>query len=248
MANSPDRIVAIVQARMGSTRLPGKVLMELGGSTVLSRVLARLRRSRWIDQIVVATTSSGLDHVIDLECQRIGVCCFRGSEDDVLDRFYQTAQNYHAEAVVRITADCPLTDPGLVDDVIQVFQNQHADYANNTVLRTYPRGLDVEVFTYAALSQAWQEASKRYEREHVTPYFYEHPTLFRMTSASGQTDYSRYRWTLDTLEDLRLIRAIYARFRNEDDFSWLDVIAVLEKEPQLAELNGHVLQKSLHGD
>jgi spore coat polysaccharide biosynthesis protein SpsF len=248
MAKSAARIVAIVQARMGSTRLPGKVLMELGGSTVLSRVLARLRRSRWIDQIVVATTCSGLDHVIDLECQRMGVACFRGSEDDVLDRFYRAAQKYHAEAVVRITADCPLTDPELVDDVIRVFRNQHADYANNTVSRTYPRGLDVEVFTYAALSQAWQEASKRYEREHVTPYFYEHPTLFRMTSANGQTDYSRYRWTLDTDEDLRLIRAIYARFRNQDDFSWLDAIAVMEKEPQLAELNGNVLQKSLHGE
>jgi spore coat polysaccharide biosynthesis protein SpsF len=247
MSSFDGKIVAIVQARMGSTRLPGKVLMDLGGSTVLCRVVARLRRSRCITQIVVATTSSGADDAIDIECQRIGVSCFRGSEGDVLDRYYQAARQYRAGAVVRITSDCPLIDPELVDDVVRVFQSQHADYANNTLLQTYPRGLDVEVFTSSALGRAWESASKAYESEHVTPYFYEHPDLFRLTSTKAQNDYSRYRWTLDTSEDLRLIRAIYASFENRDDFAWLDAVALMEREPQLAALNAHVLQKSVHG-
>jgi spore coat polysaccharide biosynthesis protein SpsF len=241
------KVVAIIQARMGSTRLPGKVLMDLGGETVLARVLGRLRRAIMIEEIVVAITDSAADDAIIRECERLEASCFRGSEDDVLDRYYEAARMFAAEVVVRITSDCPVIDPDLVDETIGAFQVQCGDYCSNSFPRTYPRGLDTEVFTMNALEQAWRHAHQPYEREHVTPYFYEHPELFRLVSHQGQIDYSQYRWTLDTEEDRELLREIYARFDNKDDFSWREVIQLMEREPELAELNSHVIQKTLHG-
>jgi spore coat polysaccharide biosynthesis protein SpsF (cytidylyltransferase family) len=237
--------LAIIQARIGSTRLPGKVLMDLGGRTVLGRVIRRLRRSQHITKIVVATTTVPADEAIVRECECLGIACFRGSEDDVLDRYYQTLRVNSADAVVRITSDCPLIDPQLVDETIRVFADEHADYASNVFPRTYPRGLDTEVFTSAALERAWREAREPHEREHVTPYFYERPESSRLASMSGTVDYSQYRWTLDTPADLELLRAIYSRFDNRDDFHWQDVIALMKREPELAELNSQVLQKSV---
>ena len=239
------KILAIIQARMGSSRLPGKVLMDLGGESVLARVVHRLKRSHEIDQIVVATTREAADDKIVEACASLQVTCFRGAEHDVLDRYYQAAHSYPADAVVRITSDCPVIDPGLVDETVTVLMDRKADYASNVFPRTYPRGLDTEVFTVAALDRAWSDACEPYQREHVTPYFYEHPETFRMASVSGNVDYSHYRWTLDTPEDLELLRAIYSHFDNRDDFHWQEVIHLMEREPELAELNSRVLQKSL---
>ena len=241
-------ILAIIQARMGSGRLPGKVLMDLGGETVLARVVSRLKRSREIDNIVVATTSTPADEAILTECQRLEVGCFRGSEIDVLDRYCQAAHANAAHTVVRITSDCPLIDPPLVDETIRVFRDERADYASNVFPRTYPRGLDTEVFTGAALDRAWSEAREPHQREHVTPYLYEHPQIFRLASACGKADYSRYRWTLDTREDLHLLRTIYSRFDGCDDFSWQEVLQLMEREPELEELNSQILQKSVRED
>ncbi len=239
------KTIAIVQARMGSKRLPGKALVDLGGETALGRVLRRLKRATSMAQVIVATSTSSSDDRILGECDRFDVECFRGSELDVLDRYYGAANAYRADTIARITADCPLIDPALVDETFCLFQQQQADYASNSLRRTYPRGLDVEVFTISGLKRAWQNALKPYEREHVTPYFYEHPELFRLASVIGTTDYSQYRWTLDTAEDLQLLRAVYERFEGDDTFSWRDVIALMEREPQLAELNCNVVQKSL---
>jgi spore coat polysaccharide biosynthesis protein SpsF len=236
---------AIIQARMGSSRLPGKVLMDLGGETVLSRVVRRLQRSQEIDQVVVATSTASPDEDIVGECERLQVSSFRGSEGDVLDRYYQAAHLYDAKVVVRVTSDCPLIDPELVDQTIRVFRDQCADYTNNLFPRTYPRGLDAEVFSVAALDRAWREASQPHQREHVTPYLSEHPEIFRLASLSSSVDYSRYRWTLDTSEDLKLLRFIYSRFENREDFGWQDVIALMEREPELAEINSQILQKSV---
>jgi spore coat polysaccharide biosynthesis protein SpsF len=248
VSSSPTRpdtkVVAIVQARMGSTRLPGKVLMDLGSDTVLSRVVRRLRRARLVNEVVVATTTAAADDAIVLESERLGVSSFRGSEDDVLDRYYHARQEAEAETVVRITSDCPLIDPELVDETIKLFLNEHADYASNVLTRKFPRGLDAEVFTAAALEKAWRDAREPHQREHVTPYLYEHPELFRLVSARGEVDYSFYRWTLDTTADLRLLREIYARFGNHDTFGWREVIALMEAEPSLTQLNSHVIQKS----
>jgi spore coat polysaccharide biosynthesis protein SpsF len=241
------KIAAIVQARMGSTRLPGKVLMDLGGETVLARVVGRLRRAMLVNEIIVATTDSVADDAIVQECHRLEVPSFRGSENDVLDRYYQAARVFAAGVVVRTTSDCPAIDPELVDETIVVFQQQGGDYASNSFPRTYPRGLDTEVFTMDAIERAWHNTREPYEREHVTPYFYEHPELFRLVSLRGRIDYSEYRWTLDTAEDLQLLRTMYARFGNLDAFSWGEAIQLMEREPELAELNSGVVQKALHG-
>jgi spore coat polysaccharide biosynthesis protein SpsF len=240
-------ITAIIQARMGSTRLPGKVLMDLGGKSVLARVVERLRRTTRINEIIVATTNSVADDAIVRECHQLGVSSFRGSENDVLDRYYRAARLCGAAAIVRITSDCPVIDPQLVDETIQMFQQQRADYSSNVFPRTYPRGLDTEVFTVAALEQAWRDAHEPYQREHVTPYFYQRSELFKLVSRHGQIDYSQYRWTLDTAEDLELLRTIYERFGNEDAFTWHDVIQLMEREPELAEVNSCVVQKALQG-
>jgi spore coat polysaccharide biosynthesis protein SpsF len=248
MGKTRPKVAAIVQARVGSTRLPGKVLMDLSGDTVLARVLCRLARATQIDEIVVATTTAAADEAIVRESQRLGFPWFCGSEDDVLGRYYQAAQAFDVDVVVRVTSDCPLIDPELVDETVHSFFGQQADYASNALSPTYPRGLGTEVFTREALHRAWDETDQGYEREHVTPYFYEHPQLFRLVSVVGPTDYSHYRWTLDTPADLELIRAIYARMSNRDDFGWRDALALMESEPELAKINSHILQKPLHSD
>ncbi|HXY04547.1 MAG TPA: glycosyltransferase family protein [Terriglobales bacterium] len=241
------KTLAIVQARMGSSRLPGKVLMDLAGETVLQRVVRRLGRAALVNQVVVATSLSPMDDAVVSECNRLGVDHFRGSEADVLDRYYHCAQAFAASRVVRITADCPVIDPALVDLTIRSFGEKFCDYASNALVPGYPRGLDVEVFTLAALTRAWSEARKPYEREHVTPYLYEHPKLFRSVSVNAKRDYGDLRWTLDTVEDLECLRAIYERLGGRNDFCWEDVLQIVQREPQLASMNSHVLQKAVHG-
>jgi spore coat polysaccharide biosynthesis protein SpsF len=213
---------------------------------VLARVVDRLRGAVLVQQIVVATSSLALDDAVASECEQLEVECFRGSEDDVLDRYYRCAQSFAAETVVRITADCPVIDPTLVDRTIHLFREHPCDYASNALVPRYPRGLDVEVFTIEALTHAWREATEAYEREHVTPYLYEHPELFRLVSVESHVDYGKHRWTVDTREDLELLRRIYARFGNRDDFRWEEVLRVIEREPQLASLNSHIVQKPVH--
>jgi spore coat polysaccharide biosynthesis protein SpsF len=239
------RVVAIIQARMGSTRLPGKVLKDLGGKTVLARVVNRTRRATLLDEVVVATSVLPADDVIARECEHLKVACFRGDEADVLDRYYRAAQKFAADAVVRITADCPLIDPELIDAAIRSRLDQKADYASNSLVRTYPPGLDVEVFTADALARTWSAAKEDYQRTHVTPYFYQNPELFKVISIAGEVDHSKYRWTLDTAEDLELLRAIYKHFGNRDTIRWIEVLDLMEAQPELAALNSHVRQKAL---
>ena len=260
------KVVAIVQARMSSTRLPGKVLLDIGGEAMLARVVRRVRRAALVQQTVVAATQGVADEPIVQECERLGVEMFRGAEQDVLDRFYQAAHVYGAGAVVRITSDCPLIDPEVIDQVVRAFQDAGADYASNVIRRTFPRGLDTEVLAFHALERAWREATRRYERVHVTPYLYQHPERFRLlsvtrwdpasappdgalkralrTAAAG--DASQCRWTVDTAEDLSFVREVYRRLGNDDSFRWTDVLDLLEQDPALAELNRGVQQKALH--
>ena len=238
------KVVAVVQARMGSTRLPGKVLKDLGGETVLARVVNRLRQTRLISELLVATTDQPADDAVVAECRRYSVAVFRGDQEDVLDRYFRAAQQAKADIVVRITADCPLIDPEITDKTIAAFLETRPDYASNALVLTYPRGLDTEVMTFAALERAWREARKLYEREHVTPYIYEHPTEFKLLSVTDDVDHSDHRWTVDTAEDLDLVRAIYARLPNTS--RWRDVLALLEREPALMALNRSIKQKALH--
>jgi spore coat polysaccharide biosynthesis protein SpsF len=240
------KVVAIIQARMGSTRLPGKVLMDLGGASVLSRVLERAEQIQSIDEVVVATTDRPSDDVIVQECLRYQIPVFRGQEEDVLDRYYRAAVSAKADVVVRITSDCPLIDAKVSGATVQAFLNQHPDYASNCLVRTYPRGLDTEVMTFRALERAWREAAKAYQREHVTPYITENPGKFKLLSEAGEADFSGHRWTVDTPEDLQFVRSVYARLNRRVQFDWRDVLDLLQREPELAEINRSVVQKALH--
>lgn len=239
------RVVAIIQARMGSTRLSGKVLHSILDKPMLWHVVERVRRARQIHEVVVATTSREADQVIVDLCQKYGWPCFRGSEEDILDRYYRTALNHQADVVVRVTSDCPLIDPGVVDQVVTTFlENQHAfDYVSNALPpQTFPRGLDTEVFSFAALERAWREDDNPAWREHVTPYIYHHPEKFKLRAVVNDVDYSYMRWTVDTIEDLTFVRKVYEHFGNSF-FSWRDVIEVLEEHPEWLEINRHVKQK-----
>jgi spore coat polysaccharide biosynthesis protein SpsF len=217
--------------------------VALGSEPVLARVVRRLQCATKITEVVIATTKMPEDNSIVEFCAGHGVACFRGAEHDVLDRFLRAGEQFGCDAIVRVTADCPLIDPELADEVIEAFMEQKADFACNEVPRTFPRGLDVEVFTLQALQKANSVAKQPYQREHVTPIFYERPDLFRVVSIGGQRDFSHYRWTLDTEQDLLLIRAIYRHFDNRDDFSWTEAVAMMEQFPELANINADIVQK-----
>jgi spore coat polysaccharide biosynthesis protein SpsF len=239
---SESRVIAIVQARMGSSRLPGKILCDIDGETMLGRIVRRLQRARSLDAVVIATTCVPGDDATEGECTRLGVPSFRGSEHDVLDRFFRASAEHRASVAVRVTADCPLVDPQVVDWVVNEFSAADVDYASNVLQRTFPRGLDVEVISYSALERAWREDDDPSSREHVTPCIYRHPDRFRLHGVVNAEDHSGYRWTVDTPEDLAFVRKIYTHL-GHDEFSWQDVLALLRQRPEWAEINRHVQQK-----
>lgn len=238
-------VIAIIQARMGSTRLPGKVLEDISGETMLARVLARVTQSSLINSVLVATTEEAIDEAIVDECQRLQTPFFRGSESDVLDRYYQAAKAHDAEAVVRITSDCPLIDPGVIDQVVEVFLSANSDYASNFLERRYPRGLDIEIMKFSTLACAWNMAEEEYQRVHVTPYIYESPETFSLVSVSPDGDYGNYRWTVDVQEDLEFVRAVFSEMGDTNTFTWLDIIKLLERKPELTLINRGIEQKEL---
>lgn len=284
--------LAIIQARMSSSRLPGKVLMDIAGKPMLERLIGRAQRARLIDRIVLATTTDTSDDILAKFCQRIDIPCYRGSMLDVLDRVYHAAIEFQAEIIVRLTADCPLLDPELIDLTISTFLgninfpipqqeqpdiNQSAqtpvsfDFAANRLpppwKRTLPIGLDVEVCSLQALQQAWSEAKETYQREHVMPFLYEgvvFPTVdlssgnewyldqgisprgFRVALLNHFPDYGSLRWTVDTSVDLEFVRQIFAHFSSQAIFSWQQVLALLEQEPELAAINVNVDHKSAY--
>ncbi len=240
-------VAAIIQARMGSTRLPGKVLKPIIGKPILWHVVNRTRQARLVDKVIVATTTLEDDQpIVDL-CTSEGWLCFRGSENDLLDRYYQAASHYGADVIVRITSDCPLIDPGVVDKVVGEFLKGRSrlDYVSNGLPhRTYPRGLDTEVFSFATLKKAWSEDADPAWREHVTPYIYRHPELFRLGGVTNPADYSHMRWTVDTIEDLTLVSKIYDYF-NRADFTWQEALEVVQDHPDWLEINKHIKQKTV---
>jgi spore coat polysaccharide biosynthesis protein SpsF len=239
------RTVAIIQARMGSTRLPGKVLMPIGERTMLERVVGRTQMARLVDEVVVATTTAPADDQIVKSCKSIDVACMRGSEDDVLDRYSRAAADFAAEAIVRVTSDCPLIDPTVIDLVVQEFLNCRPDYASNTLQRTYPRGLDTEVFTKQALTRASREATGVSFRTHVTSYLYHHPDRFTLRSVKGCRDHSDLRWTVDTELDLEVVRDIYQAGGNRTDLTWEEALKLVRADLDRLARNHGVHQKEL---
>lgn len=238
-------MVVIIQARMGSSRLPAKVLSDLEGETMIGRVVRRVRRATGPDRVVVAIPRNSSDDTLAELCHSRNWPFFRGSEKDVLDRFYGAARENGAAAVVRVTSDCPLIDPGIIDTVVNLLEQGDWDYVSNILEpRTFPRGLDVEAFTMAALRVAWKEDANPDWREHVTPYFYRNPRRFRLRGVQSTEDYSEMRWTVDTPEDLELVRRIYRHF-GDDAFAWTDVLQVLKEHPEWLDLNRDVPQKAV---
>ena len=219
-------------------------MLDLAGRPMLERVVNRVRRSKTVSNVVIATTiQPGDDTIVDL-CESHGWKYFRGSETDVLDRYYQAASTFKADIVVRITADCPLIEPEIIDTVVNEFLSVYrdADYVSNTLIRTFPRGLDVEVISYTALSKAWQEDHDPASREHVTPYIWRRPEKFRIRNVANDRDYSYMRWTVDTAEDMAFVRKIYDYFKN-DTFSRREVLELLKVHSEWLEINRDVQQK-----
>ena len=231
------RTVAIIQARMTSSRLPGKVLADLDGAPMLAHMLARARRARRLDAIFVATTANPTDDPVVALCDSLGVATFRGDEQDVLGRFARAAAASEADVVMRLTADCPMSDPAMIDEAVATREEGSYDYLSNAIRRTYPDGLDVEIFTRAALDEADRVTTEPFHREHVTPYMrvgaYTDVTTgdFRVGHLTAPADFGFLRWTVDTAEDLARVRRLVAAA--PVDYGWLDVIALLTRRPDL---------------
>lgn len=242
------RVVLIVQARMSSSRLPGKVLKDIAGKPMLEWVVERCRKASSVDFVAVATTMDSSDDDLAQFCERKGYPVYRGNLYDVLDRYYQAAKMFHADVVVRVTGDCPVIDPQEIDRLLSAFFESEADFAANRLpppwKRTSPIGLDAEVCWFSALERAWKEAVEPFEREHVMPYLYDQDGRFKTFLLQYEQDYSAKRWTVDTPEDLELIRQVFQRLASPSDFSWREVLSLFEKEPGLAEINATVKHKS----
>lgn len=238
----------INQARMTSTRLPGKVMLPVQGRPLLDYQLERLQRVRRADLVILATTTNATDDVLADFCARRGIACHRGPEDDVLTRFYDAARAHDLDLVVRVTSDCPVIDPAVVDAVIEAFltAEPRPDYFSNTQTRSFPRGMDTEVFTFAALAEAHEQGRRDYEREHVTPFLYGNPDRFRIGQMVAPEDQSQHRWTVDTPEDFELIRRmIEALYPQNPEFTLADCLALFDAHPEWMAINAHVRQKAL---
>src|SRR3972149_11590880 len=266
-----QKVIAVIQGRMSSSRLPGKILADIAGQPMLQRVFIRTSRSATVTETIFATTTDPSDDPVAEYCNFSGIPLTRGSLFDVLDRYYQAAKGAKADVVVRITADCPVIDPALIDDVVKTViseqpsvNSEQFDFACNRLpppfQRTYPIGLDVEVCTFAALEKAWSESTETFHREHVMSYLYEgvklitdnrslqtgvSPRGFNIALLHHTTDFGDYRWTVDTPEDLEFMRQIYSRFDGRDDFTWKEVLDLVHNEPKLMEINAGVQHKTL---
>ena len=239
------KTVAIIQARLGSIRLPGKVLHQICGQPMISRVVDRVAQCKNIDEIVIATTEEERDDLLVDFCKQQGWNCIRGSEMDVLSRFVVAAEKYDADTIVRVTSDCPLVDPELVDQVVDSLGDDYDCACNFFPQRLYPRGLDAEAITRETLLRLDREARDPRHREHVTLKMYEQPSSFRIASVLNRLDHSYLRWTVDTKEDLELVQTIFTHFSNVDqtEFGYADVMRALSKNWQWCHINREISQK-----
>ncbi|HSI87149.1 MAG TPA: aminotransferase class III-fold pyridoxal phosphate-dependent enzyme, partial [Candidatus Methylacidiphilales bacterium] len=235
------KTVAIIQARLGSQRFPNKVLKVVKGRPLIEILISRLAKSKHIDEIVLATSDLPINQPLADCVARLGYRVYRGSELDVLDRYYQAAKLANADTVIRVTGDCPLIDPEVVDRVIELYKNNEVDYASNAHPPVFPDGLDTEVFSFKALEEAWLNGKEPYDREHVTPYI-EGGTRYRMISLKSNEDYSGERWTVDEPADFVVVKAIFEHFHPRTDFGWREVIELLHQQPQLFAANKHLIR------
>jgi spore coat polysaccharide biosynthesis protein SpsF len=242
------KVVAISQARMSSTRLPGKVMMRVLGRTLLDWHISRVRRAKNVDQVIVASTTNPADDALCAHAAELGAEVFRGPEDDVLARYVGAADKYDADVVVRVTSDCPLIDPAVIDDTIVTFLSAkpRADYGCNRLPQTYPRGMDTEVLWAEALREAYHEAQAAQDREHVTLFLWRQPDRYRLVNAPARGDHSRLRWTVDTPEDYVLVRRLIEGLApSHQNFTLDDCLAFIARYPELEAINQHIEQKKV---
>lgn len=243
-----QKIICIIQARMSASRLPGKVLEDICGHPMLYWVVSRAGKAKRIDDLVIATTTDDSDDPIAIWCKENNIECFRGDAFDVLDRYYQAAKKLQADVIVRLTADCPLIDPELIDIVIEAFFERKVDFAANRLpppyIRTYPIGLDIEVVSFEALKKAWNMATLPFEREHVMPYLYLVKGRFNTHILDADENLGSRRWTVDTPEDLKFIRALFAKMNCHINISWKEVLHFLDENPDLERINANVAHKT----
>ncbi len=236
-------IAAFIQARMASTRLPGKVLKPILERSMLELQIERVQSCKTIDHIVVVTSTSTDDQQIADLCQRLNIDVFRGNLEDVIDRFYQAAKQFNPDHIVRLTGDCPLIDPKIVDDTVRLYLEQQCDYGTNCMPPTYPDGLDVEIFSFYLLELAWKEATLPSQREHISVFFEGQPQRFKIANLAHEEDLSAMRWTVDEPEDFKFVKRVFeALYPGNPSFGMEDVLNLLRKRPELAKLNKHFVR------
>jgi len=242
------KTIIVSQARMTSTRLPGKVLLKVLDKSLLEYHIERLQRVKLVDEVIIATTTNLTDDSIVNLCKKLDVKYFRGSEDNVLSRYFKTAELYRARTIVRVTSDCPLIDPQIIDDTIEYYLKNinEYDYVSNCTLdRTFPRGMDTEVFSFKALNEAQYRGKKQIETEHVTPYIHQNPDKFRLGSVINNKNLSKYRWTVDEQADFDLIKIIIEKLYPKNKyFTMKDILELFKEYPELNNINKEVRQKT----
>lgn len=240
-------VVAIIQARTGSTRLPNKIFSKLSGFNLLYHVVNRLKPSKEINKIVIATTTSVKDNSIEDWCVENYIDCYRGSEENVLKRYYDAAKEFKAEIIIRVTADDPFKDYRIIDKAINILKEKKFDFVCNNSPVSYPEGLDVEVLTMDALSNSFLNSTSSFEKEHVTQYIHRNNNFFKIFNIKNDKDLSCFRWTIDTKEDYLFVKEIYSiLFKKNNIFLSEDIYQLLERKPQLLEINSEVKKSDLY--
>ena len=231
-------ISAIVQARMGSTRLPRKVLKKIMGKPMLWHLINRVKKSKYIDTIIIATTKDKKDDAIEDFANKYNLGIYRGSENDILDRYYNAARKYNADVIVRIWGDCPLSDPEIIDKTIEEFLTYKADYANNFSPPTFPVGMNVEIYSFNTLEQIWKEIKNPFFRDYPFEYFYANQESFRAIYVKNNVDLSDINWTVDYIEDFKLVTKIFEKLNSKDKvFNMKDILELVGKHPELSDIN-----------
>ena len=241
------KISAIVQARCGSTRFPNKVFTEIDGKPLIWHVVDRLKHSEKIDDIIIATTTTDKDDKIEEWCSQNKVKCFRGDENNVLNRFYKASIQYPSDVIVRITADDPFKEPRVIDDVINTYLSGKYDYVTNNYPPSFPEGLDCEVFSSKLLCEMEEKSNDSFEREHVTQYVFRHPNDYRIGNVSNGEDLSYLRWTIDTVDDLNMVNAVYNHRGKKNEILLMDeILKILAEYPEIAKINSNVARSAMY--
>jgi len=240
-------IAAIIQARTNSTRFPNKIFASIEGQPLISHIVKRLSQSKMIEKTVIATSLNDADNYIEEWCNTNNILCFRGSEDNVLERFYQTATKFNIDIIVRITADDPFKDAEIIDEVINLLINEKLDFCCNNNPPTFPEGLDTEVFTFDALKKAYEFAVDPFDLEHVTQYFYRNPGKFKQKNLKNIVNLSSYRWTIDEPEDLEFAKIIYSKlYKVNNYFGYREILKFIEENPNIIEINKSIKRSALY--